>query len=630
MEYLFPKSRLEEWAARSRDRFATAEPFPHIILDDLLDEPVVTQLIEEFPGPEAPCWNPHRHANSDKLACGDDSLMGPTTRQLIWEMNSARFIRFLEHLGGIEGLIPDPLLAGAGLHQTLPGGFLNIHADFNYHPLWKLDRRINLLLYLNRDWAEVHGGYLELWDRGMSRCVVRIAPDANRMVIFASSDHSFHGHPSALACPPGRSRKSIALYYYTNGRPARPRRHTLPSTSIGRNRPDLLRLVDVATGARAVDKPVRVCFLNPLGYPLFASHSAEAEGVSGGAEVQLYYLATQLARDPRFRVATIVERTKALGPDACGPVAIHRVRPVGAAVARLRQRLPIPSGGYLRALRAADADIYIQRGGALLTGEVGLFCSFYRRKFVFMTAHEWDCDRTHQRGPAGLCGRFYNLGLRSAHFIFSQSRHHRELIRRHYGLESDVFPIVYPDDEPPGLEGGRFVLWVGRCLGWKRPDLFLDLAEALPSVRFMMVCQRQPTCPELFVRLRRRAQRMANVAFRGHVPFGQIHGVFRDASVYVNTSLKEGFPNTFVQAARCGVPILSFNVDPDGIRGGKRIGIFGRDDAAECRAGLERLLKDAVLRAEYVANARRHFREAHLLSDQAERFKQALLSLAIS
>jgi 2OG-Fe(II) oxygenase superfamily len=130
------------------------------------------------------------------------------------------FLQFLETLTGFGGLIPDMNFEGGGLHQIERGGFLKIHLDSNTHPRFPLARRINLLLYLNRDWREEYHGQLELWDKEMSCCVHKILPVFNRCVIFTTSDLSYHGHPDRLECPPGMTRKSIAVYYYTEGRPA--------------------------------------------------------------------------------------------------------------------------------------------------------------------------------------------------------------------------------------------------------------------------------------------------------------------------------------------------------------------------------------------------------------------------
>jgi len=96
---------------------------------------------------------------------------------------------------------------------------LKIHADFNKHPVIKLDRRINALVYLNKEWKEEYGGHFELWDKSMSRCEKKILPKFNTLAIFSTTSYSYHGHPNPLNCPDNRSRKSLALYYYSNGRP---------------------------------------------------------------------------------------------------------------------------------------------------------------------------------------------------------------------------------------------------------------------------------------------------------------------------------------------------------------------------------------------------------------------------
>ena len=153
-----------------------------------------------------------------KLASNLDSQMGTATRQLLQQFNSSAMCGFLEKLTAIDGLVPDPHFVGGGLHQIQPGGFSKVHADFNWHNRLQLYRRLNLLLYLNDDWHEDYGGHLELWDRNMERCVQRVLPVANRCVIFSTTSTSYHGHPNPLTCPQGRTRKSMALYYYSSAR----------------------------------------------------------------------------------------------------------------------------------------------------------------------------------------------------------------------------------------------------------------------------------------------------------------------------------------------------------------------------------------------------------------------------
>jgi hypothetical protein len=201
------------------DSYVSARPFPHIVLDGLFPDETLEAVLADFPRPDEIEWASFDNPTEKKLGYRYTSPLKRNLRDFLYEMSSPPVLRFLEALTGIEGLIPDPYFGGAGPHQILPGGFLKIHTDFNWHPLMKLDRRLNLLVYLNHDWDEEYGGHLELWDRDMTHCEARILPVFNRTVVFNTTDFSYHGHPSPLACPEGRSRKSVSFYYYTNGRP---------------------------------------------------------------------------------------------------------------------------------------------------------------------------------------------------------------------------------------------------------------------------------------------------------------------------------------------------------------------------------------------------------------------------
>ncbi len=211
---------------RLKPHYAAASPFPHILLEDFLGAEQVAQVLAEFPGPDDELnWRQFDRVCSDggpvqdrKMGFGNVNMLGPALRELLWELNSGTFLRFLEKLTGIDGLIADPGLQGGGIHQVMPGGMLGVHADFTSHRRYQLDRRLNVLLYLNEDWPEAWGGELQLWSRDMQRCERRIRPLAGRCVIFTTSGDSWHGHPLPVACPEGETRKSIALYYYTQGR----------------------------------------------------------------------------------------------------------------------------------------------------------------------------------------------------------------------------------------------------------------------------------------------------------------------------------------------------------------------------------------------------------------------------
>lgn len=238
IETLLDFERLNAATEQDAQSYQTATPFPHISFDDFLPEATYREALAQYPSPEQVSdWrrveatdDKGRIAQNLKLGYSNEHRMGPVLRDLIYTLNSGAFIRYLEKLTGIPDLLPDPHLVGGGLHQYLPGAILRLHADFSKLRGSLLDRRLNLLLYLNEEWQPGWGGYLELWDRDMRECRERIAPTGNRCVIFSTTGTSYHGMPDPLACPPGKTRRSLALYYYSNGRPpdeAKPTHDTL-------------------------------------------------------------------------------------------------------------------------------------------------------------------------------------------------------------------------------------------------------------------------------------------------------------------------------------------------------------------------------------------------------------------
>jgi len=194
--------------------YVSAAPFPHAVMDNFLPAEVLRPLLAEFPD-RAGKDHFDRDQERLKYQFSPSEVASEGLRALLDQLNSLAFVRFLEKLSGIRGLIPDPHYTGGGLHETMPGGHLGVHADFNIHGRLRLERRLNFLLYLNDDWLPEYGGDLELWDRDMTACQARVAPLLGRAVVFSTSLDSFHGHPEPLTCPPGRSRRSIATYYYT-------------------------------------------------------------------------------------------------------------------------------------------------------------------------------------------------------------------------------------------------------------------------------------------------------------------------------------------------------------------------------------------------------------------------------
>lgn len=219
---------IAKWANNFEAQAATyqsAHPYPHGQFENFLDERAARRAMEAFPQVKDEGWIHYMHVNEKKHGLNKMDLIPPFLQEVIRQLNTEEFVRSLSRLTGIEGLKPDPSLEGGGLHQSQRGGYLNIHADFTVHPhkrTWR--RRVNLLVYLNENWQPEYRGELELWTRDMKSCARKILPVFNRCVIFNTDEDSFHGLPDPIQCPEGMTRKSIALYYFTEETDTIPRK----------------------------------------------------------------------------------------------------------------------------------------------------------------------------------------------------------------------------------------------------------------------------------------------------------------------------------------------------------------------------------------------------------------------
>jgi len=204
--------------------FLAATPFHHVAIDNFLTDEAAAALAAEFPAYDGPVWNEYNNAIEVKKAYNHWDKFPPTTYRLFSFLNSASFVSQMSALCG-DQLYPDPGLHGGGWHSHGPGGKLNMHLDYSIHPKTGLERRLNLILYLQPEWKPEWGGALGFWETnangpGPGALVTEIACEFNRAVIFDTSQNSWHGLPDPVSCPPGKPRNSIAVYYMCEPRPA--------------------------------------------------------------------------------------------------------------------------------------------------------------------------------------------------------------------------------------------------------------------------------------------------------------------------------------------------------------------------------------------------------------------------
>lgn len=328
----------------------------------------------------------------------------------------------------------------------------------------------------------------------------------------------------------------------------------------------------------AATTKIRVCFISPKAYPIF---NPDVQSVFGGAEVDLYMIATELAKDETFNVSFIVA-------DYGQPDEEQREN------VRILKSLDFkqnPLTGAIRiwnAMKRADADWYM-----LETASPGvplglLFARLHRRKMLYRTAHEKECNGDYLARHFFL-GKLFKASIRRVDALVTQNRCDQENLLKNMNVSSTVIPNGHPI---PCLENvsKKTILWVGRSVDFKHPERFLALAKAFPDEHFTMICQRA-TGDRHYDDLKASAAGIQNLEFIERVPFHEIDRYFENAKVFVNTSDSEGFPNTFIQACKASTAILSFGFNPDNFldvhRCGIACGFTGERMAEHLKAMLE-------------------------------------------
>jgi len=244
--------------------FARAKPFPHVVIDNFLQHDWATALEREFPDYNSAIWYEYRNLVEIKRTCNLWAHFPPATYSFFSIINSPEFLSIISSLLEIYPLYADAGLHGGGWHIHAVGGKLNPHLDYSIHPKTGLQRKLNLILYLNRDWRRDWGGGLGLWredkdNGGPGAIEVEIVPTFNRALLFETTQVSWHGLTSPLTCPPDKFRKSLANYYLTSRTAGtEPRLKALfAPTEDQRDDQDVLTLIELRSEPETADSVYR-------------------------------------------------------------------------------------------------------------------------------------------------------------------------------------------------------------------------------------------------------------------------------------------------------------------------------------------------------------------------------------
>lgn len=353
-----------------------------------------------------------------------------------------------------------------------------------------------------------------------------------------------------------------------------------------------------------------VCFVSLGIYPLLNPNAAD---VQGGSEVDFYMLATELAKDRRFRVSIITDDFGQPNIETLDNITIYKA-------ADIKNKPIFTMAALWKAMRWANADIYLKKGASLTTDLIALFCRLHHKIFFLRTGTAPECDGSYLRRHP-LRGRTYLWSLRQAKRVFVQKISDVADLHQTTGISAVAIPNGHRiSDTNLKMEARDSILWVGRSFTLKQPRLFVQLAREIPSEQFVMICQKDKT-DQSYDELLRLSGDIDNLNFIEYVPFSEIDHHFQCAKVLVNTSSAEGFPNTFIQAGKHATAILSLKVNPDGFLDKFNCGLCANgywNKLIDC-------LKTMVSENRYVEmgkNARKYVEKNHDITEIIKQYKK--------
>ncbi len=327
----------------------------------------------------------------------------------------------------------------------------------------------------------------------------------------------------------------------------------------------------------------KICFVATHAYPLF---NPEEKSAHGGSEVQLYTIAKQLKKiyDVSFIVGDFGQANQEVYD---GIRVVRSFNPKSAGASVLHKGLQALK--YFFILIRLNPDVCITSSANSTVGVVGFYCTLFRRKHIHRTANFYDTNGVWIK-QNGFLGRVYKWGLEHAGEVVCQTYEQKKALKDVHGINGVLFRNVFDFDSVKVPKKKDYILWVGRANRIKGAEHFLDLADANPKEKFVMVFNNQHQ--DYFDDISRRAKKIKNVNFIEKVSFDKIQRYFDEAKVFASTSSAEGFANTFIQAGIGRTPIITLNCSPDNFIDKYGCGVFAKGSKKRLDEGLKRLLSE--------------------------------------
>ncbi len=343
----------------------------------------------------------------------------------------------------------------------------------------------------------------------------------------------------------------------------------------------------------------------------------------GGAELQMYYLANAISKNNKFEVSFIVGDYGQKKKIVSGNIQFYKTYNLPAKENNIKKTIKMLSLFIL--LVKVNPDLIVSSSAASWLFIMAIYKKLFQKKHLHRTASLLEVNKEWIK-QNGIRGRLFEFGLEKADIIITQSKEHRALLQINHGINAILLKNGLKQ-LPKELIPKTYVLWVGRYDPVKQPDLFLKIAKELTDIQFLMICPGNSTFQKEYNALHKTAQNMSNLIFIPEVPFHQIQKYFDSAKIFVNTSVAEGFPNTFLQAAAASVPVFSLNVNPDNYLTDHNCGIYAENNIIGLSESIEKYYTENEKTEEMGQRHYEYFIENHLLANIEKQFNTIIENL---
>jgi glycosyltransferase involved in cell wall biosynthesis len=365
----------------------------------------------------------------------------------------------------------------------------------------------------------------------------------------------------------------------------------------------------------------KICFVTLCSLPLLTS--SENIKYVGGSELKQVLIGRELAK--RGNQVSFITYDENSENEKTEEITIIKSYPPSKNFSTLQNALL-----FWKSLKKANADIYFQSTGH--PGIIPLFCIIHGKKYIKWLGSDSDLlfARFRNAHPILLKITVY-FDIKIAHRIIVQNLFQKELMEKKFKKKCVLIknPVIIPDDIKNFENRKNYILWVSTIRPVKQPEIFLKIAQSLPNLKFLMIGGESEKEKKLYNDIEREANTISNLEFLGFVPHHMIQKYYEEASLFINTSQIEGFPNTFLESWINSTPVISLNVDPDEIICNKKLGLHSKT-FQQLILDIKTLMFDDKLRKEMSINGKKYVEQNHDLKKIADLFEELISSLKIN